>query len=121
GVSGVPGPALGISPGAGGTGRLPRSVGLGRAKEMILGGARGDAGRALAAGVVSEVVPSAALLPAARRWAERVLALGPLAVRLAKLALNASAQMPLAAGLVYEATAPAITVDSKSKLEGTTA
>jgi enoyl-CoA hydratase len=53
--------------------------------------------------------------------AERVLALGPLAVRLAKAALNASAQMPLAAGLVFESTAQAITFDSSDKMEGTSA
>jgi enoyl-CoA hydratase len=120
-VFGLPEPTLGIIPGAGGTQRLPRIVGLGRAKEMILTGARWDARQALAAGLVSEVVPAAELLPAARRLAERVLALGPLAVRLAKMALNASSQMPLAAGLVYESTAQAITFDSKDKMEGTTA
>jgi len=120
-VFGLPEPTLGIIPGAGGTQRLPRIVGLGRAKEMILTGARWDAQQALAAGLVSEVVPAAELLAAARRLAERVLALGPLAVRLAKMALNASSQMPLAAGLVYESTAQAITFDSKDKMEGTTA
>ena len=53
--------------------------------------------------------------------AERVLALGPLAVRLSKMALNASSQMPLSAGLVYESTAQAITFESADKMEGTTA
>ena len=53
--------------------------------------------------------------------AERVLALGPLAVRLAKAALNASAQMPLSAGLAFESTAQAITFESADKKEGTTA
>jgi enoyl-CoA hydratase len=120
-VFGLPEPSLGIIPGAGGTQRLPRLVGLGRAKEMVLTGARWDAPKALAAGLVSEVVPAADLLPAARRMADRVLALGPLAVRLAKLALNASMEMPLSAGLLYESTAQAITFDSKDKSEGTTA
>ena len=53
--------------------------------------------------------------------AERVLALGPLAVRLAKLALNASSSMPLQAGLLYESTAQAITFESRDKEEGTSA
>jgi enoyl-CoA hydratase len=53
--------------------------------------------------------------------ADRVLALGPLALRLAKAALNASAQMPLAAGLAFESTAQAITYDSADKAEGTAA
>jgi enoyl-CoA hydratase len=120
-VFGLPEPSLGIIPGAGGTQRLPRVVGLGRAKEMVLTGARWDARQALAYGLVSEVVPLAGLLPAARAMADRVLALGPLALRLAKAALNASAQMPLAAGLAFESTAQAITYDSADKAEGTAA
>jgi enoyl-CoA hydratase len=120
-VFGLPEPSLGIIPGAGGTQRLPRIVGLGRAKEMILTGARWDAAQALQYGLVSEVVPAPELPAAARRLADRVLALGPLAVRLAKMALNASTQMPLGAGLVYESTAQAITFGSTDKQEGTTA
>jgi len=120
-VFALPEPSLGIIPGAGGTQRLPRIVGLGRAKEMILTGARWDARKALEYGLVSEVVPGPDLMKAARGMAERVLALGPLAVRLAKTALNASSQMPLAAGLAYESTAQAITFESADKQEGTTA
>jgi enoyl-CoA hydratase len=120
-VFGQPEPALGIIPGAGATQRLPRVVGLGRAKEMILTGARWDAKKALECGLVSEVVPADRLMAAARAMAERVLALGPLAVRLAKTALNLAAQLPLAAGLVYESTAQAITFASKDKMEGTAA
>jgi enoyl-CoA hydratase len=120
-VFGQPEPAIGIIPGAGATQRLPRIVGLGRAKEMILTGARWDARQALAAGLVSAVVPRAELMAAARALAERVLALGPLAVRLSKKALNASSQMPLAAGLAYESTAQALTFGSRDKLEGTAA
>ncbi len=120
-VFGLPEPSLGIIPGAGGTQRLPRIVGLGRAKELILTGAKWDAAKALEFGLVSEVVPLPDLPKAARAMADRVLALGPLAVRLAKTALNASTQMPLAAGLVFESTAQAVTFDSKDKLEGTSA
>jgi enoyl-CoA hydratase len=120
-VFGLPEPSLGIIPGAGGTQRLPRVVGLGRAKEMVLTGARWDAAKALQYGLVSEVVPAAELMPAARKMAERVLALGPLAVRLAKAALNASSQMPLSAGLAFESTAQAITFESADKKEGTAA
>jgi enoyl-CoA hydratase len=120
-VFGQPEAALGIIPGAGATQRLPRIVGLGRAKELVLTGARWNAAKALAAGLVSEVVPAPDLLKAARAMAERVLALGPLAVRLSKMSLNASSQMPLAAGLVYESTAQAITFESEDKSEGTSA
>jgi enoyl-CoA hydratase len=120
-VFGLPEPTLGIIPGAGGTQRLPRIVGLGRAKEMILTGARWDARQALDYGLVSQVVPRSELMGAARALAERVLALGPLAVRLAKAALNASLQMPLSAGLGFESTAQAITFESRDKEEGTAA
>lgn len=120
-VFGLPEPTLGIIPGAGGTQRLPRIVGLGRAKEMILTGARWDAARALEVGLVSRVVPLPALMPAARALADQVLALGPLAVKLAKAALNASSQMSLSAGLAFESTAQAITFESDDKMEGTTA
>jgi enoyl-CoA hydratase len=91
--------------------------------ETTLGitGARWDAAKALEAGLVSRVVPGPELLDAARELAGRVLALGPLAVRLAKQAVNASAQMPLAAGLAFESTAQAISFESKDKLEGTSA
>ncbi len=120
-VFGLPEPTLGIIPGAGGTQRLPRIVGLGHAKEMILTGARWDAQTSLQRGLVSEVVPGAELADRARAVAARVLKLGPLALRLAKMAVNASSQMSLGAGLVYESTAQAITFDSKDKLEGTNA
>ena len=120
-VFGLPEPSLGIIPGAGGTQRLPRIVGLGRAKEMILAGVRWDARQALAYGLVSQVTPRAELMKTARALADRVLALGPLAVRLAKAALNASQQMPLSAGLLYESTAQAITFESRDKEEGTAA
>jgi enoyl-CoA hydratase len=118
---GQPETAIGIIPGAGGTQRLPRIVGLGRAKELILTGARWDARQALASGLVSEVVPGSELLGAARALAERGLAQGPLALRLAKLALQASTQMPLGAGLLFESTAQAIAFESRDKEEGTTA
>jgi len=120
-VFGQPEPAIGIIPGAGGTQRLPRIVGLGRAKELILTGARWDARQAREYGLVSQVVPAGELIEAAQAMAGRVLALGPLAIRLAKLALNASMQMPLAAGLLFESTVQAITFDSRDKLEGTAA
>jgi enoyl-CoA hydratase len=118
---GLPEPNLGIIPAAGGTQRLPRVVGIGRAKEMILTGARWDARKALDFGLVSQVVPSTQLMPAARAMAARVIALGPLAVRLAKQALNASANMPLQAGLTFESMIQAVAFESKDKLEGASA
>jgi enoyl-CoA hydratase len=118
---GLPEPTLGIIPAAGGTQRLPRVVGMGRAKEMILTGAKWDARKALDFGLVSEVVPHSDLLPAARAMAARVMALGPLAVRLAKQALNASANMPQQSGLVFESMIQAVAFESRDKLEGASA
>lgn len=120
-VFGLPEPTLGIIPAAGGTQRLPRVVGLGRAKEMILTGARWDARRALEVGLVSEVVPGSELMSAARAMAGRVIALGPLAIRLAKQALNASSNMPLQSGLAFESVLQAVTFESRDKVEGASA
>ena len=96
-------------------------MGLGRAKEMILTGARWDAQQARQAGLVSDVVPARDLLDAARRMAARVLERGPLAIRLAKAALNAAVRVPMAEGLEYESALQGIAFESKDKLEGTTA
>ena len=120
-IFGLPEPTLGIIPAAGGTQRLPRVVGLGRAKEMILTGARWDARKALEFGLVSQVVPPSELMNAARAMAGRVISLGPLAVRLAKQALNASANMPLEAGLAFESVIQAVTYESRDKFEGASA
>jgi enoyl-CoA hydratase len=115
---GLPEASLGIIPGAGGTQRLPRIVGWGRAREMILTGDIIDATRALEIGLVYRVVAAEELLAAARETAEKVLARGPLAIRLAKMALNLSAQVPLEAGLTVEALAQAIAFESRDKEEG---
>lgn len=120
-VFGLPEATLGIIPAAGGTQRLPRVVGLGRAKEMILTAAKWDAKKALDCGLVSEVVPQADLMTAARAMADRVLALGPIAVRLAKQSLNASASMPLHSGLAFESLVQAITYETSDKNEGASA
>ena len=97
-------------------------MGLGRAKEMILTGARWDARQALAAGLVSEVVPPAELPAAARASAERGARPGP-AGRAAGQAgsQRVHADAPRRGACVYESTAQAITFESKDKLEGTTA
>ncbi|MEZ5315831.1 MAG: enoyl-CoA hydratase-related protein [Vicinamibacterales bacterium] len=112
---------LGIIPAAGATQRLPRIVGLGRAKQLVLTGDAIDAATALDWGLVTAVVPSADLMTEARRLAGRVLARGPLAIRLAKLALNASARVDLDSGLLIETLAQAICFESEDKQEGTSA
>jgi enoyl-CoA hydratase len=118
---GQPEVGLGIIPGAGATQRLPRIIGLGRAKQLILTGDAIDAPKALEWGLVSAVVPAGELMAHALALAERVLARGPLAIRLAKLALNASARVDLDSGLLIETLAQAICFESADKQEGTTA
>jgi enoyl-CoA hydratase len=118
---GQPELGLGIIPGAGATQRLPRIVGLGHAKHLVLTGEIIDARRALEIGLVSAVVPAAELLTKAREIAGRILRQGPLAARLAKLALNASARVDLDSGLLIETLAQTICYESEDKAEGTAA
>ena len=118
---GQPEAGLGIIPGAGATQRLPRTVGLGWAKHLVLTGEVIDAKQALDIGLVSAVVPASQLQIRARELAKKILRQGPLAARLAKLALNASARVDLDSGLLIETLAQAICYDSEDKIEGTTA
>jgi len=118
---GQPELGLGIIPAAGGTQRLPRVVGLGWAKHLVLTGEIIDAKQALAIGLVTLLTPAGQLQLRARELAKKVLRQGPLAARLAKLALNASARVDLDSGLLIETLAQAICYDSEDKQEGTTA
>ncbi|MEW6059454.1 MAG: enoyl-CoA hydratase-related protein [Actinomycetota bacterium] len=99
---GQPEVRLGIMPGAGGTQRLPRLVGLARAREMIFSGRHVPADEALAIGLADRVLPAADVLPAAQEAASRY-AIGPsLAFRAAKIAVNAAAQGDQSKGLAIE-------------------
>jgi len=118
---GQPELGLGIIPAAGGTQRLPRVVGMGWAKHLILTGEIIDAKQALEIGLVTAITPAGQLQVRARELAKRILRQGPLAVRLAKLALNASARVDLDSGLLIETLAQAICYDSEDKQEGATA
>lgn len=118
---GLPEASLGIIPAGGGTQRLPRLIGLSRAKDWILTGDIYDAQEALRAGLVSKVVPLEKLMETAKEVARKILARAPLAVRLAKLSLNQAARTPLDAGLMIETLVQAILFESKDKYEGMTA
>jgi enoyl-CoA hydratase len=118
---GQPELGLGIIPGAGATQRLPRIVGMGRAKHMILTGEIVDAKQALDMGLVTAVAPAGQLQIRARELAKKILKQGPLANRLAKLALNASARVDMDSGLLIETLAQALCYSSEDKVEGTTA
>jgi len=118
---GQPELGLGIIPGAGATQRLPRIVGLGWAKHLVLTGDVIDAKQALEIGLVTAVTPPGQLQIRVRELAKRILRQGPLAARLAKLALNASARVDLDSGLLIETLAQAICYGSEDKQEGASA
>ena len=94
--------ALAIIPGAGGTQRLPRLIGPSRAKRWIFAAEMHDASRALADGVADRVVPTEQLDAAARELADAIAANGPVAVRLAKRAIERGADLPLHQALAVE-------------------
>ena len=91
-----------IIPGAGGTQRLPRSVPLGMAMEMLLTGEPIDAGTALRIGLVNRVAPLSEMLDRAKALARAIAKRGPLAVRAARRAALESLSVGLDAGLLRE-------------------
>ncbi len=101
---GLPEVGLGIIPGYGGTQRLPRVVGLGRALELITTARVIDAQEALRIGLVNAVLPQAELLPHCERVAAEILSRGPVAVRMALDAALRGLETDLEHGLDQEAT-----------------
>ncbi|MCW2509868.1 MAG: Enoyl-CoA hydratase/isomerase [Modestobacter sp.] len=118
---GLPETALAVLPGAGGTQRLARLVGTGRAVEMILTGRTVDAEEARQMGLVTAVVPGPQLMAEVRRVADLVLAKGPLAVRLAKLVIRTGMDADQRTGQVVERLAQALLYTTADKQEGATA
>ena len=93
---------IGVLPGAGGTQRLTRAIGKARAMEMVLTGEPITADEALRLGLVNRVVPPELCLTEALRLAEKVASKPPIAVRLAKEAVNRSQELGLSDGVAYE-------------------
>jgi enoyl-CoA hydratase len=112
---------LGILPGGGGTQRLPRLVGLGNAFKLLYTGELIGAAEALRIGLVDEVVPPAELLPRAQALAAAIAAKSPVALRLIKEALRASARAPLDEGLRLERVLFGLAFSSEDKVEGVNA
>jgi 2-oxoglutaroyl-CoA hydrolase len=96
---------IGMIPGSGGTQRLARLVGLGRAKDIVMRGRRVEAEEALALGLVTEVVHGADLAGAVDRLVEELSRHSPLALAMAKRVLNQAYEGPLALGLELEGLA----------------
>lgn len=102
---GLPEVKIGMIPGSGGTQRLARMVGLGRAKDLVMRGRRVAAGEALAIGLLTEVVPATELDAAVSRLVDELRALSPLALAMAKRVLNHAYDGPLGLGLEVEGLA----------------
>lgn len=109
---------LGILPGGGGTQRLPRLVGMGRAMRLILTGELIGAEEAERIGLVDEVVEDAQLRPRTRDLARSIARHSPVALKLIKEAVRASAEMPLAAGLALERELFITAFSSDDRTEG---
>ena len=118
---GQPEVKLGLTPGFGGTQRLPRLVGRGRALWMLASGEPIDAAEAWRIGLVNAVTPQAELLGAARAWLGKVLQNGPLAVRLAMEAVDAGLNGGLKEGLQLEAAFFGLSAATEDCREGTRA
>jgi crotonobetainyl-CoA hydratase len=103
---GLPEPRVGLAALGGGLHRLPRAVGVKRAMGMILTARHVSAEEGERLGFVNEVVPAAELMPSARRWAEMILELSPLAVRASKEAVYAGLAETIETAMttVYPAT-----------------
>jgi enoyl-CoA hydratase len=109
---------LAIIPGGGGTQRLPRVVGRGKALEMILTGARIDAAEALRLGLVERVVPAGEAPKAAQELAATLAAKAPVALRYAKEAVVKGLELPLADGIRLEGDLSTFLRTTEDRLEG---
>jgi len=109
---------VGAFPGGGSTQKLPRIVGLAKAKELIFSGEFIDAREALRIGLVNKVVPTANLLEEARKLANIYKERAPIMIKLAKASIHDGMQMPLAQGIDYEAKCGAIVTSTEDFEEG---
>ena len=118
---GQPEVKLGIIPGYGGTQRLPRLVGRGRALELLLSGEPVTAAEAHRIGLVNAVMPLPELIACSQAWLGKVLANGPVAVALAMETVDAGLEAGLEEGLRLEAAAFGLSAATEDRREGTRA
>lgn len=118
---GQPEVKLGIMPGAGGTQRLPKLVGMGRAMELILTGDPIKADAALAIGLVNKVVEPDQLMAEAKKLADTIAARPKLAIQYAKEAVLRSGEGSLAIGLAHESYLHTLACGTQDKAEGVAA
>jgi enoyl-CoA hydratase len=118
---GQPEVKLGIVPGYGGTQRLPRLVGRGRALEILLSGDPIDAAEAYRIGLVNSIAPQGELLDVSRQWLRKALANGPMAVALTIQAVDIGLNTGIEEGLRVEALAFGLSAATDDRREGTRA
>jgi len=118
---GQPEVGLGIIPGFGGTQRLARLVGMGRAKELIFTCDTIKADEAYRIGLANKVVPQAELLDTAKKMAEKIISKGSYAVSVAKSAINNGYDMDIKNAVELEANLFGLTCSTHDKKEGMTA
>lgn len=118
---GQPEVKLGLLPGGGGTQRLPRLVGKGRALQLILSGETIDAAEAYRIGLVNEVVPLANLVARAEAILKQILANAPVAVKYSIEAVNKGLETPQDEGLLIESSFFGLCAATEDKKEGTSA
>jgi len=118
---GQPEVKLGVPPGGGGTQRLPRLVGKGRALQLILSGEMITAQEAYRIGLVNEVVPAADLIPRAQAILKQIFANAPLAVKYSLEAVNKGLETSQSEGLALEASFFGLCAGTEDKQEGTRA
>lgn len=118
---GQPEVKLGVIPGYGGTQRMPRLVGRGRALRLILSGDIIDATEAYRIGLVDEIAPDANLIERAEATLKKIIANAPLSVRYALEAVNKGLETSVAEGLLIEASLFAVCASTADKKEGTSA
>jgi enoyl-CoA hydratase/carnithine racemase len=109
---------LAIIPGAGGTQRLPRLVGKGKAKELIFTGRRVDAVEALDIGLANKICEPSELLAECRHMAAMICETGPIAIEQAKYAINFGLETDLHTGLSIESNAYWVCIPTEDRLEG---
>lgn len=118
---GQPEVTLGITAGFGGTQRLPRLIGKGRAKELLLTGDTISADEAYRIGLVNKIVAPEELMKEAMAMAEKIMSRAPIAVQVTKAAVNEGTDMDLESGVAYEAEVFGLCFATKDQKEGMTA
>ena len=112
---------LGIIPGFGGTQRLPRLVGKGMGKYLIMSAQMIDAQEAYRIGLVEKVVPAESLIEECESLAKLIMSKAPIAVKMAKHAINNGLNTDLRTGVAYEAEAYTTTFGTADRVEGMSA